>query len=169
MSIHSRRVVGDDRLFLLDLYAAGRVDEFSAVGWIPAAVRAFLDQQYQAREAGWAVSAPAADDLLLVRDDRPLGRLVLDRRADNIRVVDVALMPEAQGQGIGTAVLREVLAEADAVGVPVTLHVVATSPARGLYERLGFRPVEEEPPGDAVHVPMVRVPEPGGAQPNTAM
>ena len=168
MSIDSRRVVGDDRLFLLDLYAASRADEFSAVGWIPAAVRTFLDQQYQAREVGWAVSAPSADDLLLVRDGRPLGRLVLDRRADDIRVVDIALMPEEQGQGIGTAVLREVLADADAAGVPVTLHVVATSPARRLYERLGFRLVEAEPEGDIVHVHMVRALDLGVAQPNTA-
>lgn len=168
MPVDSRPVVGDDRSFLLDLYAASRADEFSALGWSPAAVRAFLDQQYQAREAGWAVSAPAADDLLLVLDGRLLGRLVLDRRADGIRVVDIALVPEEQGQGIGTAVLREVLAEADAAGVPVTLHVVAMSPARRLYERLGFRPVEGEPEGDIVHVPMERTPDLGAAQPNTA-
>ena len=103
-----------------------------------------------------------------MRDGRPLGRLVLDRRTDDIRVVDVALMPEEQGQGIGTAVLREVLAEADVAGVPVTLHVVATSPARRLYERLGFRTVEGEPQGDIVHVPMERTPDLGAAQPNTA-
>ena len=174
MPVDSRPVVGDDRPFLLDLYAASRADELSAVGWRPEALRAFLDQQYRAREAGWAVSAPAADDRILVRDGCPIGRLVVDRRADGIRVVDIAVVPEEQGRGIGAALLGDVLAQADAAGLPVTLHVLATSRASLLYERLGFRALA----GDGVHVPMERAPirapatssraDAPAVQPNTA-
>jgi GNAT superfamily N-acetyltransferase len=94
-----------------------------------------------------------------------VGRLVLDRRADGIRIVDLAVVPAEQGRGTGTAVLRSVLAEADAVGAPVTLHVVVASPARRLYERCGFVPVTS----DGIHLFMER-PETNRAapQPNTA-
>jgi ribosomal protein S18 acetylase RimI-like enzyme len=161
----SRPALAGDRPFLLDLYIATRAAEFSALGWSPEALRAFLEQQYRAREAGWGVSAPDGDDRILVRDGRPIGRLVIDRRPDGIRVVDVAVVPAEQGRGIGSAVLRQVLEEADAARVPVTLHVVTTNPALRLYERLGFVPVSE----DGIHVLMERAsPESAVAQPNTA-
>lgn len=165
MGVTVRAVVDDDRPFLLDLYAATRQEEFAALGADPRVVRSLLEQQYVAREAGWASSAPGADDLVLELADHRVGRLVLDRRPDGIRVVDIAVMPTEQGRGIGAAVLRRVLDEADAVGAPVTLHVVAGNPARRLYERLGFVPVS----GDGIRLLMERPsPETGVAQPNTA-
>jgi GNAT superfamily N-acetyltransferase len=163
--VSTRPVVGDDRSFLLDLYAVTRAAEFSALGWSPEALRAFLEQQYRAREAGWAVSAPDADDRVVIRDGRPIGRVVIDRQPDGIRVVDIALAPAEQGRGIGAVVLRGIMDEADAARVPVTLHVVATNPARRLYARLGFEPVS----GDGIHVLMERpCADAAVAQPNTA-
>lgn len=165
MPIASRPAREEDRRFLLDLYAATRADEFSALGWSPEALRTFLEQQYRAREAGWRLGTPDSDDRVLVRDGHPIGRLVLDRQPDGIRVVDIALLPGEQGRGTGTEVLRGVLGEADAARVPVTLHVVAGNRARRLYERLGFVPVT----GDGVHVLMTRrCAERAVAQPNTA-
>lgn len=165
MPIDSRRVLAADRPFLLDLYVSTRAGEFCALGWSPGVLRAFLEQQYRAREAGWADSTPDADDCVLVHDGRPIGRLVIDRRPDGIRIVDIAVVPGEQASGIGTSVLQRVLDEADAVGAPVTLHVVATNPARRLYDRLGFVPVTQ----DDIRVLMERSSrEPAGPQPNTA-
>ncbi|MFI1717973.1 GNAT family N-acetyltransferase [Streptomyces litmocidini] len=62
------------------------------------------------------------------------------------------LAPEAQGRGLGTAVLRGLLDRADEAGVPVRLVVLQGSAARRLYEREGFRPESEDP----VDVLMVR-------------
>jgi GNAT superfamily N-acetyltransferase len=163
--VTTRAVVDDDRPFLLDLYRATRADEFAALRADPQVVRALLDQQYEAREAGWATSSPGADDLAILLDADPVGRLVLERRPDGIRIVDLAIAPAEQGRGIGTSVLRWVLDEADAVRVPVMLHVVADNPARRLYERCGFVPV----PGDGIHVLMTCPPtNRAAAQPNTA-
>lgn len=138
-TLTSRPATAGDRPFLLELYAANRARELADAGWDESTMRVFLEQQFRAREAGWAASVPDHDDEVLLHGDRPVGRLVVDRRADGIRVVDVALLPELHGRGTGTALLRQVLAEADRGGVPVTLHVVATNPAVRLYERLGFR------------------------------
>ncbi|MFQ6171955.1 GNAT family N-acetyltransferase [Oryzobacter sp. R7] len=174
MTLTSRPTVDGDLPFLLDLYAANRSDEFSLLGWTPEALRSFLEQQYRARQVAWGLTAPAADDRVLVRDGCPVGRLVLDRRAEGVRVVDIAVVPEEQGRGIGTTVLRRVLDEAEDARLPVTLHVVAASRARRLYERLGFRTLRE----DGVHVLMGRTAgqapetsrraEGAAVQPNTA-
>ncbi|HEX6939117.1 MAG TPA: GNAT family N-acetyltransferase, partial [Longimicrobiales bacterium] len=74
---------------------------------------------------------------------------------------DIALLPEHRGRGIGTALLEALIAEADAAGKPVSIHVEQYNPARRLYARLGFREVEDL----GVYVFMERPP---GRQENTA-
>lgn len=116
---------------------------------------AFLEQlhrrtlrPYVERTWGWDDAEQAAmfrrrfDPALLVIvvvDERDAGVLHVERRADETFLVNIALDPEFQGRGIGTAIVGDVLAE----GAPVTLQVLRVNPARGLYERLGFRLTEE--------------------------
>ena len=69
-------------------------------------------------------------------------RLLVDRRPEDIRVVDVSLTPEYRGKGIGTMFLRELLNEAEASGKSVSIHVEHFNPAMRLYERLGFRRID---------------------------
>ena len=68
------------------------------------------------------------------------------------------LAPHLQGSGIGTAVLRTLLARCDREGLPVRLNVLQGSPARRLYERFGFGVDSEDP----VDVFMMRGPAPDG-------
>jgi ribosomal protein S18 acetylase RimI-like enzyme len=72
----------------------------------------------------------------------PIGRLYVDRWADQIRLVDIALLPEHRGAGLGRAILEELLAEGERRGLPVTIHVEYNNPALRLYRRLGFRHVD---------------------------
>ena len=153
-AVVSRPVLAGDRPFLVRLYADNRAAELDGLGWDEVAVRVFMEQQYRAREAGWAWTTPDADDEILFRGDEPVGRLVLDRRAGGIHVVDIALLPSEQGLGLGTTLLTGVAAEADRAGMPVTLQVVAGSRAVRLYERLGFRAAG----GDDVRLAMERPP-----------
>ena len=76
-------------------------------------------------------------------DGEPAGRLYVARWEDEIRVMDIALLPEHRGAGIGTRLLRDLLDEAEASGKKVTVHVELNNPALTLYQRLGFRPVAE--------------------------
>jgi ribosomal protein S18 acetylase RimI-like enzyme len=61
---------------------------------------------------------------------------------DSLIFVDyIAVLPEYQRRGLGTKLVRQVLAQADERGIPVCLNVLKVNPARSLYERLGFRVV----------------------------
>jgi GNAT superfamily N-acetyltransferase len=75
------------------------------------------------------------------------GSLWLDRRSDVLHIADLQVVPELQGVGIGTAVLRGLIAQAAARGVPVALEVLqANEPAQRLYKRLGFKVTGTEAP-----------------------
>ena len=74
--------------------------------------------------------------------DRAVGRIVTDRGADSLTLVDIALLPEWRGRGFGTRLLTEAMDEARAAVLPLRLSVIAHDPGpRRLYERIGFVPV----------------------------
>ncbi len=127
-----------DREFLVELYASTRSDELAATGWTPEVRDAFVRMQFDLQDRHYRSAFPDAEHSVIVGDGRPIGRVIVDRGAREIRVVDISLMPEHRGHGIGSALLRRVLAEATTAGIPVGLSVQATNPARHLYERLGF-------------------------------
>jgi ribosomal protein S18 acetylase RimI-like enzyme len=68
----------------------------------------------------------------------PVGRLYVDRRDDEIRILDIALIPEARGGGIGGLLLGDLIAEAGSARKPIRIHVERANRALSLYQRLGF-------------------------------
>lgn len=133
----------EDRRFLFEVYAATRADELAFIPWSDAQKSAFLRMQFQAQDRAYRDNYPNARFLLIIDDDRPVGRLYLDEREHEILVIDIALLPTARGRGIGSALLKDVLAQAAATHRAVTLHVTPRNPARRLYDRLGFVPTSE--------------------------
>lgn len=134
MRIRRRPATPADDAFLRTVYASTREHELAAVSWDPAQRDAFLRMQYDVRERAHRDGRVE----VILADDVPAGRLHLDHRAAEVRVVDIALLGEFRGRGVGRTVLREVLADAGARGARVTLHVAHDNRARTLYERLGF-------------------------------
>ena len=86
--------------------------------------------------------AGAAFDVILVFG-QPAGRLYVAREEDEIRIVDIALLPDYCNRGIGTTLLRGLQSEAAAAGKPLRIHVERFNPALRLYERLGFHPIAD--------------------------
>jgi ribosomal protein S18 acetylase RimI-like enzyme len=129
-----------DRDFLFRVYASTR-EELALVPWPPAAKDAFLRQQFEARARDYEARFGDAERAVVLRDGEPVGQLWVLRSREEVRMLDVALLPEHRGAGLGTRLVTELLAEGRARGVPVRLQVLADSPARRLYERLGFHPV----------------------------
>lgn len=132
-----------DREQLLDVYASTREEELSRVRWPDGAQEAFLRQQFDAQDAYYREYYPRATFDVIEVEGRVAGRLYVDRWPAEIRIVDIALMPEFREQGIGGRLLRALLTEAEASGRSLTIHVEQGNPARRLYERLGFVPVAE--------------------------
>lgn len=150
-----------DEPVLFAVYAASRAVELAPLPWSDEQKLAFLTQQHQAQSSAYRSRHPDGRFLVVeLADGRPIGRLYLARLdGGEIRVLDVALLAEWCGQGIGTALLSDVLAAADREAVAVTLHVELWNPAIRLYERLGFR----EAARTDVHARLERLPAGSGS------
>ncbi|MEO6394184.1 MAG: GNAT family N-acetyltransferase [Pyrinomonadaceae bacterium] len=79
---------------------------------------------------------------MILVDGERVGLLVVTERDDQLILKQIELMPTHQGKGIGSEVIRDVLKQASARGLGVTLYVLRSNPAVVLYERLGFYVVE---------------------------
>lgn len=128
----------DDLPFLERLYASVRGAELEAAGWPEEVRQSFLASQFAFQTRHYADAYAGADFGIVARDGEPAGRLYLFRSAGDVRVVDVSLLPEWRGGGLGTMLLQAVQAEAAAEGKTVSLHVDMMNPAQNLYRRLGF-------------------------------
>jgi ribosomal protein S18 acetylase RimI-like enzyme len=80
--------------------------------------------------------------MVILENDAPIGRLYLHRRPEDLRIMDIALLPEHRGRGIGGLLIGELLDEARAAGHSVSIHVEIYNPAMRLYERLGFKQID---------------------------
>jgi RimJ/RimL family protein N-acetyltransferase len=133
-----RPITDADMEFLLALYASTREEELRQVDWTPEQKAAFVRQQFEAQHRHWQENYTSTRWDLILHYGEPIGRLYVARWPEDIRIVDISLMPDRRGSGIGTRLIRELLAEGDASGRIVSIHVEMYNPARRLYERLGF-------------------------------
>jgi ribosomal protein S18 acetylase RimI-like enzyme len=133
-----------DMPFLLRLYTATRAEEVAVTGWPPEQQVQFLQQQFQAQHHHYTTYYPAAEWLVVEKGRTPVGRLYLEEWPSQFRVIDIALMPEARGQGYGTALIAEIFRRALLSGKKVSIHVEKNNPARALYDRLGFEKAEDK-------------------------
>lgn len=133
-----------DEPFLLNLYASTRANEMRMVPWDDAQKEAFLRSQFGLQIHHYRKYYPAAAFLMVQLDGQPIGRLYVDRSDRCIHVIDIALLPEHRGAGIGGRLIRDVLSEAWTEHKAVQIYVERDNPALRLYKRLGFRVLEEK-------------------------
>ena len=138
-----RRIVPADAEFLLRVYASTRNEELAPLPWLKQQKDAFLRQQFEAQSGYWGEHHAGADRAVVEVDGAPAGRCYINRGREEIRLVDIALLPEYRRRGIGASLIRDLLAEAASRGLPVTIHAEAGNRAQKLYERLGFERVED--------------------------
>lgn len=138
LGIAYRPMTDADLPFIAALYASTREEELAPVPWPPEAKRAFLAQQFNAQHTHYQAHYSSAEWLIIERGGEPIGRLYLEERDADFRVIDIALVAAAQRNGIGGAIMRDVLALAGEAGKGVSIHVEKNNPARRLYDRLGF-------------------------------
>jgi ribosomal protein S18 acetylase RimI-like enzyme len=162
LTLRLRAAKAEDDAFLRRVYAGTRAEELARVPWSEAEKEAFLAMQFEAQDRHYRACFPGTRFDVIEQDGVPIGRLYVQRTADEIRILDIALLPAHRGAGAGGALLRELLREAAASARRVTIHVERTNPALRLYARLGFRVEADD---DAIYLFMAWRPE---AQEKTA-
>ncbi|CAJ0822209.1 GNAT family N-acetyltransferase [Ralstonia flaminis] len=138
-----RPLTNADQPFLLHLYGTTREAELQATGWTDAQKAHFVQMQFDAQQRAY-FAYPDAEFFVIEQDGALVGRLYLQQREEALLIIDISLVPQRCGLGIGSAVLSAVFAQALAVGKRVQLHVERFNPALRLYQRMGFRPVEDK-------------------------
>lgn len=136
-----RPIVESDQPFLAELYSSTRTEEMQQVPWTPEQKAQFLAMQFHAQTTHYAEHYDTSDFFVIEQEGRAIGRLYFDRQPDDVCIVDITLIPEMRGSGLGTVLLREILDEAAASGKTVSIHVEYFNPARHLYDRLGFKEI----------------------------
>ena len=140
-----RSEVEADLPFLTELYAEVRHDELARLDWPVRAKRDFLDAQCRLQRDHYAQHYVGADLLIVERGERAVGRVYVHASAKEIRLMDIAVLRTEQGQGFATTIVRALqhLASRRGRQIMLTLHVEPANPAQRLYERLGFRLIEQ--------------------------
>jgi ribosomal protein S18 acetylase RimI-like enzyme len=135
--VHLRARNEDDLPFLQRVYASTRSDELALTDWTAQQKSDFIAFQFRAQHQHYATHYHDGEFLVIERDGGAVGRLYLHRGSE-LRIVDISLLPEARGSGLGSALLRALMTQAASEGKTVSIHVERNNPALRLYLRLGF-------------------------------
>jgi len=141
--IELRPIEAGDAEFLYAVYAGTRAEELAPLGWSDAQRASFLRMQFEAQRSDYWRNYDTSRFHVVVCDGEQAGRLYVERRCDELLIVDIAMLPQFRNRGIGSALIAQLFEEADAVGLPVLVHVENGNPAQRLYQRLGFEFVGE--------------------------
>ena len=144
LSLRLRPITPQDEPFLARLYASTREQELAQSNWSGEEKGRFCRMQFNAQTADYKRNYSDASFDVIEHDGAAAGRLLVLRDEGKIHIIDIALLPEHRGAGLGTKFLRELQEEAKAAGKKLSIHVEQFNPARRLYERMGFKQVEEK-------------------------
>jgi ribosomal protein S18 acetylase RimI-like enzyme len=144
-----RAATPDDEPFLFEVFASTRQDEFRFLE--EQQKQALIRMQYNAQRFQYDEGFPQAESRIILLDDRPAGRMLVDECEREFVLIDIALLPEHRKLGIGTQLLNKLLHRAVVARKPIRLHVLKSNPALHLYERLGFLRVGD----DSMYLEMV--------------
>jgi ribosomal protein S18 acetylase RimI-like enzyme len=139
-----RASLPEDRDFLFRLYVSTRMDEIRGFGWSAVQQDAFFRMQFNAQQQWYQATYSTAENQIIEKDQESIGRMIVQRGAGTWRLLDISLLPEHRGQGIGGELIRNVIKDCGAAGAVLQLQVVNTNPAQRLYTRLGFIKIGED-------------------------
>jgi ribosomal protein S18 acetylase RimI-like enzyme len=136
----------DDRAFRYRLFCDSRLPEWYQVTIEPSLRERLMQHQYEAQTQTYRSRFPAARFDIIELAGEPIGRIVVNRPGGLLHLVDHAIVPQRRNKGIGSAVMRALMEEAKAAGIPFRLKVASgNDPSMQLYLRLGFVLIDEVP------------------------
>ncbi len=137
-SLELRPVSTADNDFLYSIYVDSRAEEMKLVPWDEAAKQNFLQMQFTAQQTHYGAYFPKASHDLILVEGTPVGQIYVDRRETEIRILDIVVLLDARGRGIGSHVLQDLMKEAETVHKTLSIYVESTSPSLRFFQRLGF-------------------------------
>ena len=144
MPLYVRPAVPQDEQFLYQLVRQVLYEQLLAGLWEPALRDNLLDMQARAKCSYYAAAFPRAENAIIMLDDQPVGRLLVDRSGAFYNLIDISVLSKHRSSGIGTRLILGLCMEAEMMGKSVRLYVSVTNPrAAALYKRLGFRLLED--------------------------
>ena len=142
-TIMLRPVGPDDHEFLVEVYASTRAEELKLVPWTSQQQQVFVRSQFALQQHHYAEKYPAASHDIIMADDRAVGRLYVARLDQEIRIVDITILPAERNFGRGSYLIKELLDEAKRGGKVTRIYVEEFNPSLRLFERLGFAVTEQ--------------------------
>ncbi len=139
-----RPVTKEDEAFLLALYDSSRAAELAQVEWAEGQKEVFVRWQFDLQRREYDARFPDASYEVIMVDEEPAGRIWIGTDEEQIRLLDIALLPPFQKRGVGTLLLRRLIDEAARAKKPLRHMVfVLNNDAHRFYERLGFVIIED--------------------------
>ena len=142
--VEFRIIETNDKPFLKALYRSTRELELSYTTMTEAEKDRFITQQFNAQSQAYALNYLCAVHRIIRLGGNDIGRLIVNRADDHMRVIDLSLLPEYRGRGIGSDILRALQHEAQGGKVPIHLMAIINSPVVRLYQKLGFKITGQE-------------------------
>jgi GNAT superfamily N-acetyltransferase len=149
-NITLRPVGPGDHEFLVEVYGCTRAEELALTPWPNELRQAFIRSQFASQQDHYSQTYPSANHDIIMSGDRQVGRLYVARLGHEIRIVDITLLPGERNAGVGTYLIKQLLAEAERTGRAVRIYVEEFNPSLHLFKRLGFSPSEQQ----GIHVLM---------------
>ena len=140
-SITFRPAQLEDEDLLFALFADSRQTELAATNWSEGKKERFLRWQFELQTASFRRQFHSANFWIILASQRPIGRYYVDVDQTRIQLIDLALIPEERGKGVGSFLLRQLIEQSLATGKPIGLHVEQTNRALSWYLRFGFQPI----------------------------
>ena len=142
-TITLRPVGPDDYDFLVEVYGSTRAEELALVPWTNEQRDAFTRSQLNAQQEHYLKTYPDATHDIIMSNGRPVGRLYVARLDQEIRIIDITLLPAERNVGIGSYLINQLLDEAKQTGKITRIYVEEFNPSLRLFQRLGFSPSEQ--------------------------
>lgn len=139
-----RPATAGDQQSLLEIYASTRAEELALTDWNEAQRDAFVKMQFAAQQEYYRTQYPHGEQTLIIANDQTIGRVYTVEDEQEIRIIDITVLPAHRNAGIGGPLIEDILGCAKQAGKPVRIYVETYNRSRRLFERLGFTVIGED-------------------------
>lgn len=153
--INLKPITEEDKAFLCQVYISSREDEMGIKDWQEKERTEFLESQFNMQHTYYMKSYQNPSFDIVLMGNTAIGRLYVERTAEEIRVIDISLLKEYRGLGVGTQLFNSLIKESENKNMNLTLHVEYYNFAKQWYEKIGFKQCGE----NGVYVFMIRSPK----------